>query len=77
MLKNLKNKDKAFLQEDIYTVRGTLIPAGTKIRVANMLNVTAVIDILPYELSPHTKFPLYRRVLIKSLNMNAEVKRAR
>jgi len=78
MLTTLKAKDKAFLLEDVETLFGTIIPAGTKIRMANPMRYTAVIDILPYNLNPNVKFPIYKRVIVFNTNaIRTKVKRTR
>jgi hypothetical protein len=75
MLKNLKNKEKAIILEEIKTINGFTIPTGTKVKMINCLNVTAILDILPHFECKYTKFPLYYRVVIKSENMFVPIKR--
>ena len=77
MLKDLNNKNKAILLEDIETINGFTVPEGTKIKMVNRLGVTAMLDLLPYTKSPYTTFPLYFRVIVKSENMFAQVKRVK
>lgn len=77
MLKDLNNKNKAILLEDIKTINDFTIPKGTKIKMVNKLEVTAILDLLPYTKSQHTTFPLYFRVVVKSENMFAKVKRVK
>jgi hypothetical protein len=77
MIKTLKNKDTAILVDDVKSINGFTIPAGTKIKMVNKLGVTAIIDLLPHINCPETKFSLYYRKVIKSEAMFAKVKNIR
>jgi len=77
MIKSLNNKATAVLLEDIKSINGFVIPAGTKIKMVNKLGVTAIVDILPHIHCPETKFLLYYRKVIKSEAMFAQVKNIR
>ena len=75
IIKKLKNKDRGYLLEDIESVNGIIIPKNTKIKIINMLHVTAIIDILPYFNISTIKHPIKYRKIIKSGELFKEIKK--
>jgi len=65
MLKTLRNGKRAVLQQDLQSINGQVVEAGTIIEMVNLLHVTAIIklDLVHCE---HTEFPLYQVLVVKS-----------
>lgn len=65
MLKTLRNGKKAVLQQDLQSINGQVVEAGTIVEMVNLLHVTAIIklDLVHCE---HTEFPLYQVLVVKS-----------
>lgn len=78
VLNTLNNGEMGFLQEELRTTNNFIIPKGTKVRMVNKLNATAIIDLLPtVRISGEKRIeglPVYKRCIVASYFMHTKIK---